>query len=216
MARVYSVHLSVRCDGETRRQEVAALLDHAAAMLEKASTTFKEGEEDEDAKGKKEEGSSSSSSSSSSGLLSSLPPVVALTLLGGDFNQPNEGDYPPDEWAAMAGDMERAKLPLSDGVRDSLAAAGFTPTFQQQQQQQQQCKTPSRHSPMPATTAWNGAVVDYLYVRHPPPQMDEAEGKEKKAGRTGEVSFLDCESTYIHSTLTSDHLPLIVDFRRRT
>ena len=78
----------------------------------------------------------------------------SLTLIGGDFNQPNEADYPPAEWRAIVADMRRAGLPATDGVRSELRAAGFVTTYE----------SSGLLRPLPPTTAWNGAIVDYIYT----------------------------------------------------
>eukprot|EP00937_MAST-01D_sp_MAST-1D-sp2_P007460 g7460.t1 len=109
---VYSTHLSVRCPPEARRDEMRALLRHAAVRA-------------------------------------AARPTVAATIIGGDLNQPSREDYPADEWRAMADDMARAGLPLDDGVRAALRADGFAPSFDV-------CRT----SRVPATSAWNGALLD--------------------------------------------------------
>jgi len=137
-AYVYSVHLSVRCPGSKRRDEVGAVLQHVASLGEPHK----------------------------------------LTLIAGDMNQPNEDDYPPLEWSAIAQDMQRAKLDLSDGAMECMRSKGFVPTFEA-------AATPG---PLPATTAWSGALVDYVYVR---------------AARV--------LATHTFHTLASDHLPLVSD-----
>ena len=108
-------------------------------------------------------------------------------LISGDFNQPNEGDYPADEWAAIAKDMEFAKLPLTDGAMDALRAAGFAPSWE----------LAEKARPLVGSSAWNGAVVDYCYV-------------PSQRGRRGGLAV---EATYFWHTDASDHLPLVVDFR---
>ena len=131
--------------------------------------------------------------------------------MGGDFNPPNQEDYPAEEWAAIAADMTRANLPLTDGVRAELRRAGFLPSFELPvepslaarggggESSEGGTSAPTR-PPLPATTAWNGAVVDYLFAQQsssdrPPP------------------TALEHEATYVHHTSVSDHLPLVVDFR---
>ena len=109
-----------------------------------------------------------------------LPSIVC-----GDFNQPNQCDYPAAEWAAIAKDMAFAKLPLTDGAMDALREAGYTPSWEV-------ALTPR---PLAASSAWNGAVVDYCYTKLPP--------------RSG----IAVEATYVYHTELSDHLPLVVDFR---
>ena len=118
------------------------------------------------------------------GHAQSLGEPEKLTLIAGDFNQANEADYPPAEWAAIAEDMKRAKLDLNDGAMDAMRAAGFVPTFE----------AAVRPAPLPATTAWNGALVDYIYINHP-------------ASR-GHARVL---ATRALHTLASDHLPLVCD-----
>ena len=55
--------------------------------------------------------------------------------------------------------------------------------------------------PLAASSAWNGAVVDYCYARMP------ATARAGGAVRLGGV-----EASYFYHTLASDHLPLVVDF----
>jgi endonuclease/exonuclease/phosphatase family metal-dependent hydrolase len=71
-ALVYSVHLSVRCEGAKRCAEVGAVLSHVAERRRAG--------------------------------------VEAVALIGGDLNQPNEADYPSQEWRVIAEDLRRAKL----------------------------------------------------------------------------------------------------------
>lgn len=110
----------------------------------------------------------------------------ALTLIAGDMNQPNEVDYPGAEWEAIAADMRRAKLDLSDGARDFLRGAEFETTFE----------AAAAPKPLPSTTAWNGALVDYIYINH--------------KARAAEV-----DATWAYHTLASDHLPLVTDVTPR-
>jgi endonuclease/exonuclease/phosphatase family metal-dependent hydrolase len=70
---LYSVHLSVRCGPELRREEISGVLADAAEWRERCSASAAE---------------------ESGGR--------CTVLIGGDFNQPTERDYPSDVWAAMA------------------------------------------------------------------------------------------------------------------
>ena len=106
-------------------------------------------------------------------------------IIAGDMNQPNAADYPTAEWDAMAVDLLQAKLPLSDGVMDALRARGFVPTHE----------AALVRRPVPATSAWNGALVDYCYI--------DSRGLQRE---------LRVEASYVFHTLASDHLPLVVDF----
>jgi endonuclease/exonuclease/phosphatase family metal-dependent hydrolase len=135
---------------------------------------------------------------------SRAPPLA--TLLGGDFNQPNAADYPADEWRAIAADMRAAGLAEDDGVMGSLRRLGYVPSWER----------PEAHPrPMGATSAWNGALVDYVYVR------SERGSQGSSVPRTGSDGAdararqptLQVEATYVYGTLASDHLPLVVDFR---
>ena len=119
------------------------------------------------------------------------PATGIPTFIVGDFNQPNECDYTPSEWAVIADDMTRAKLELSDGAMDAMRAKGFTPSWE----------AAAVARPLAASSAWNGAVVDYCYV--------------SQGMATDGTSALEVESTYFLHTLASDHLPLVVDVRRR-
>lgn len=148
-ALLYSVHLSVRCEATKRRDEVAAVVEHARTH--------------------------------------GMPHV--LTIVAGDMNQPNEADYPEQEWAAIADDMRRAKLDLSDGAMECMRAAGFEPTFDMA----------ATARPLPATTAWNGALVDYIYV------------SKREATLWGGGLQTRVEGTWAYHTLASDHLPLVAD-----
>lgn len=115
------------------------------------------------------------------------------SLIAGDFNQPNEADYPPHEWHALASDLASAKLPESDGVMQLLRAAGYVPSWE----------VASLSRPLVGSSAWNGAVVDYCYV------ANVARGLRGRHLPTTMV----VEATYMHHSLASDHLPLVVDFR---
>lgn len=150
-ALLYCLHLSVRCEASKRRDEVAAVLEHAKAL------------------------GGGGGGGDGSGR---------LTLIAGDFNQPNASDYPEAEWAAIADDMTRAKLDLDDGAMACLRAAGFVPTFEA-------AKNPR---PLPTTTAWNGALVDYIYTNNQPRRH-----------------HVEVDATYVYHTLASDHLPLVCD-----
>ena len=81
----------------------------------------------------------------------------------------------------MAEDMRRAKLELSDGAMDRLRGAGFVPT----------AEAALATDPLPATTAWNGALVDYIYTN-----------------RARHTRVLTARAFH---TLASDHLPLVCD-----
>ena len=109
----------------------------------------------------------------------------APMIVCGDFNQPNECDYPEAEWAAIAKDMSFAKLPLTDGAMDAMRKRSFAPSWEV-------AETPR---PLAASSAWNGAVVDYCYTRLPA------------------HSAMAVEATYMYHTELSDHLPLVVDLR---
>ena len=122
--------------------------------------------------------------------LNTFDPKIPQFIVG-DFNQPNECDYTPSEWAVIADDMTRAKLELSDGAMDAMRAKGFTPSWE----------AAAVARPLAASSAWNGAVVDYCYV--------------SQGMATDGTSALEVESTYFLHTLASDHLPLVVDVRRR-
>jgi len=112
---------------------------------------------------------------------------AAMTLIAGDFNQPNEPDYPAEEWRAIAADLRAAKLPLSDGTMEALRTGGFVPSWE----------AATLPRPLVASTAWNGAVVDYCYCSKP----------------GAEPPPVEVEATYAYATLASDHLPLVVDLR---
>ena len=122
-------------------------------------------------------------------------------LVGGDFNQPNAGDYPPHEWAAIAADLARAQLALTDGVMDTLRADGYTPSWE----------AATTQTPLAATSAWNGAVVDYIYAKLP---AAAAAARGGGGGGTGGAlwQLLGVEASYFYHTLASDHLPLVVDY----
>ena len=120
--------------------------------------------------------------------------AVAGTIVAGDMNQASEEDYPPTEWEAMAADMRRAGLPLDDGVRATLRAAGFASSFDM-------CG--ASHAPKPATSAWNGALVDGIHLRAQ--QHDEASLHVPAVG-------MRCSGSWVFSTMASDHLPLVADF----
>ena len=81
--------------------------------------------------------------------------------------------------------MGFAKLPLTDGAMDVLRTSGFVPSWE----------VATSPRPLVASSAWNGAVVDYCYTKLPP------------------ESGMKVEATYFYHTLASDHLPLVVDFR---
>jgi len=110
-------------------------------------------------------------------------------LIAGDFNQQNEPDYPAEEWRVIAADMARAQLSPTDGVMRALRASGYTPSFE----------AAAITRPLPPTSAWNGAVVDYCYV-------NDAIGAHSRAS-------LAVEASYVYYTLASDHLPLVTDLR---
>ena len=58
--------------------------------------------------------------------------------------------------------------------------------------------------PLAASSAWNGAVVDYCYARLPPPGTGTGPGTGRSA--------MAVEASYFYHTCVSDHLPLVVDF----
>ena len=123
-----------------------------------------------------------------------LPYKSALSIIAGDFNQPNSCDYPPEEWAAIEADMSKAGLPASDGVMQAMRDGGYLPGFE----------AASLHRALPATSAWNGAVVDYCYFN----------GPARSAGAwRGGGGGLTVEASYVYYTLASDHLPLVTDFK---
>jgi len=101
---VYTLHCSVRCAAEVRRQEVEAVLHHAAGL---EHTT-----------------------PSADAPAPHQRPRVIGHIVGGDFNQPNEAEYPPGEWRAISKDLAAAGLPASDGVMDAMRAARFTPAWE--------------------------------------------------------------------------------------
>ncbi len=74
-------------------------------------------------------------------------------LIAGDFNQPNEPDYPPREWVAISQDLDNAKLPHDDGVMTTLLKSGFAPSFSST------CPYP------PGSSCWTSNLVDYMYFR---------------------------------------------------
>jgi len=110
-----------------------------------------------------------------------------LVLIAGDMNQPNANDYPAAEWQVIKDDMAEAGLSPTDGVMPMLRSAGFTPSFE----------IALNRRPLPASTAWNGAVVDYCYVRRAQP-----------ASKTN----FEVEASYAYYTTASDHLPIVTDF----
>ena len=122
---------------------------------------------------------------------SAAQPTAAGSIIAGDLNQANEDDYPHDEWAAMAADMRFAGLPLDDGVRAAQRAAGFINSFDM-------CG-PIR-AVKPATSAWNGALVDGIHVR-----------TQQHDNDTG-WNTMRCSGSWVFSTMASDHLPLVADF----
>lgn len=105
-----------------------------------------------------------------------------LAVVAGDLNQPNERDYPPHEWEVIAQDLARAKLAASDGVMQLMREGGWMTSFEA-------ASTPRA---LPATTAWNGAVVDYCFL-------------------DGSATTAVDASSYVYYTLASDHLPLVTD-----
>ena len=84
--------------------------------------------------------------------------------------------------------MHSPMRPRLLGVRRAMRGAGFAPTFE----------VAARQQPLPATTCWNGALVDYIYTN--------ANAKNTNAPRYALV-----EATYPYYTLSSDHLPLVSD-----
>eukprot|EP00656_Telonema_subtile_P022212 TRINITY_DN23301_c0_g1_i1.p1 TRINITY_DN23301_c0_g1~~TRINITY_DN23301_c0_g1_i1.p1 ORF type:complete len:289 (-),score=53.95 TRINITY_DN23301_c0_g1_i1:37-903(-) len=109
----YSVHLSVRCPPEARKEQIWQLLKHES-------------------------------------------PGAALVLIGGDMQQPEQSDYPSEEWAAIARDLTAAKLPLSDGVLGLFLDSGFSQ---------------ARLSVGVRMTAWNGVVVDKMFFKFKHPNL---------------------------------------------
>ena len=69
-ALLYTLHLSVRCEASKRRDEVDAVLRHAASLT------------------------NTSTAAGETAPASDSAPI----LIAGDFNQPNEIDYPAEEW----------------------------------------------------------------------------------------------------------------------
>ena len=109
------------------------------------------------------------------------------TFIAGDMNQPNEGDYPAAEWQVIAKDMTRAKLPLTDGVMDSLRDQGLRPVWE----------VATLPRPLSPSSAWNAALVDYCYV--------------SELSQSG----IEIAASYFLHTAASDHLPLVVDVAHR-
>ena len=118
LVSLYSTHLSVRCPPDTRRREVARIMEHADATASATRTG-----------------------------------PVASVIIGGDFNQASEADYPAEEWAVIEADMRGAGLPPDDGVSTDLRAAGYAHSFEE------------ARVPRPGFSAWNGALVDHVWHR---------------------------------------------------
>ena len=181
-ALVYSAHLSVRCAGSVRRAEVAAIAAHARAHAAAARARAASGE--------------------------AGPAVCGLMVVAGDLNQPSVADYPPDEWAALASDLDRAKIDRSDGVRETLRShLGLVPSFAVAASAATVAasirgSSGSRsggsgaggglaaHAPglagaLPATTAWNGAMVDFIYLSGAP-----GEGRHSGSSAEADDAFV--------------------------
>ena len=82
--------------------------------------------------------------------------------------------------------MQRADLPLKDGVRELLRAAGFAHSFE---------AASMDRADWPPLSAWNGALVDHLYVR-------------ARGGATVQVL-----NTGVYLSDASDHLPILADLK---
>lgn len=287
----YSVHLSVRCPAEKRKREAGAVAAHIRSRTTTPSSTtttsfqteetplnlplnLRHNDNDSD-----DPPSSSSllpsSSSSSSPLVAPL--VAPLVVVGGDLNQPNQGDYPAVEWAAISADLIRAGLPLSDGVQEALGkgsgGAGLTTTYdaafeEESSEKGEEASSASRSSssllwpwawlssqkriiegavkekkregggggdvwadrehqkpppPLPALTAWNGAVVDYIWANTLPQQQSQPQLSRPfwKAPppppppprHGGSHHGFRVQGTWAYYTLASDHLPVVADFK---
>lgn len=103
-------------------------------------------------------------------------------IIAGDFNQPSELDYPPEQWGVMAEDMVGAGLPTDDGAATAMMAAGFRHAFD---------RVPVGRRP--GFSTWNGALVDFAWLRP---------GATKLKVATAGLVYTDA----------SDHLPLVVDY----
>jgi hypothetical protein len=212
-ALVYSVHLSVRCPAATRRFEVEAVLAHAAAKVAAASAAAAAVAEGVGAL--------------PGGPVSSL--VVPLVLVGGDMNQPVALDYPAGEWSAMARDLTAANLPLDDGGREAFTHAGFLPAFtlgvdasllpDEATEQTDDRADQRRVFVTPASTAWNGAAVDFLYAnvkRSTGPTSTTTGGLPRSTTRDGgsvpATRGVAAAGSWVVPSTASDHFPVVVDF----
>ena len=189
-ALLYSLHGSVRCEPAVRQQEVAALLQHSRS-LDAPNTPSNAAVA---AAGTATSGAATNAATNTATKSAAVAGPARPHIFAGDFNQPNEPDYPPHEWHAIAKDLAAAKLPATDGAMDALRAAGYVPSWE----------VGRRPRPLVGSSAWNGAVVDYCYVDERPPPH----GSPSSLSPT-----LAVEATYVYHTLASDHLPLVVDFR---
>jgi len=191
VALLYSVHLSVRCPAATRRREVEAVLAHAATELATELASVAAGAE------------------------------APLVLVCGDMNQPVALDYPPNEWEALARDLNGARLPLDDGGRAAFAEAHLYPSFSLRPTADIMRK--HHEFVVPASTAWNGAAVDFILANIQVPQgpKDTSELKRKSAairGSEGGVSSLPSTrnvavtGSWVVPSTASDHFPVVADF----
>ena len=163
---LYSTHLSVRCPPDTRRREVARIMEHAEAA----------------------EAAEAAASATRTG-------PVASVIIGGDFNQASEADYPADEWAVIEADMKGAGLPPDDGVSTDLRAAGYAHSFEE------------ARVPRPGFSAWNGALVDHVWHRGGGGRRGGGGGRGGERGAALRVI-----GSWLVATDASDHLPLLVDY----
>ena len=144
-------------------------------------------------------------------------------IVGGDFNQPTQRDYPAATWRAMARDMDGVGLPLCDGVAPALrdGTDGGTPGAGDWIASFDDAGVAT-----PQVTAWNGATVDFMYRRK---RADEtAAGAAAAASAAAKAGAapprpasmrLRCAGSWIwyggaegDSVPPSDHLPIIVDY----
>lgn len=186
---VYSIHLSTRCPPTKRRQEVEAVLRHATVRA-----------------------TGGADNALANDATAGRPAPIA-TLVAGDFNQPNEDDYPSDEWAVLAADLDAARLPRTDGAMAAMRAAGFVPSWERPE---------AVARPLAASSAWNGAIVDYCFVRANGVACEHGKGSQQalhhhqhhhRHHRHGSTpGGITVEASYFYHTLASDHLPLVVDF----
>ena len=76
--------------------------------------------------------------------------------------------------------------------------------------------------PLAASSAWNGAIVDYCFVRANGVACEHGKGSQQalhhhqhhhRHHRHGSTpGGITVEASYFYHTLASDHLPLVVDF----